>query len=110
MLTANVMGHWIPTTWLTLGADYALWGMKPFGYHLTSLLLHAASAAVFYLVARRLLALAVPAASALVASAGATAAALVFAIHPLRVESVASITEPRGATSVPLFSRPPPPA
>ncbi|HMB88598.1 MAG TPA: tetratricopeptide repeat protein [Methylomirabilota bacterium] len=99
MLTANVMGHWIPTTWLTLGADYALWGMKPFGYHLTSLLLHAASAAVFYLVARRLLALAVPAASALVASAGATAAALVFAIHPLRVESVAWITERRDVTS-----------
>ena len=99
MVTANVMGHWIPTTWLTLGADYALWGMKPFGYHLTSLLLHAASAAVFYLVARRLLALAVPEASALVVNAGATAAALVFAIHPLRVESVAWITERRDVTS-----------
>ena len=45
MLTANVMGHWIPVTWLTLGADFAVWGMNPFGYHLTNLLLHAASAA-----------------------------------------------------------------
>jgi hypothetical protein len=73
--------------------------MKPFGYHLTSLLFHAASAAVFYLVARRLLALAVPAASTLAVSAGATAAALFFAIHPLRVESVAWITERRDVTS-----------
>ena len=55
MLTANVMGHWIPVTWLTLGADFAVWGMNPFGYHLTNLLLHAASAALFYLVSRRLL-------------------------------------------------------
>ena len=99
MVTANVMGHWIPTTWLTLGADYALWGMKPFGYHLTSVILHAASAAALYLVAHRLLALAVPAASTLVVSAGATAAALFFAIHPLRVESVAWITERRDVTS-----------
>ncbi len=55
MLTANVMGHWIPVTWLTLGADFAVWGMNPFGYHLTNLLLHAVSAALFYLVSRRLL-------------------------------------------------------
>ena len=54
------MGHWIPVTWLTLGPDYALWGMNPFGYHLGNLLLHAANAALFYLVARRLLDAALP--------------------------------------------------
>ena len=99
MLTANLMGHWIPVTWLTLGADYAVWGMRPFGYHLTNLLLHTASAAVFYLVARRLLGLAVPAATPLTVGLGAAAAALFFAIHPLRVESVAWITERRDLTS-----------
>ncbi len=99
MLTANVMGHWIPVTWLTLGADFAVWGMNPFGYHLTNLLLHAASAALFYLVARRLLGLAIPAASPGILSLGAAVAALYFAVHPLRVESVAWITERRDLTS-----------
>jgi len=99
MLTANVMGHWIPVTWLTLGADYALWGMNPFGYHLTNVLLHAASAALFYLVARRLLGLAMPSTAPAMVSLGAAGAALFFAIHPLRVESVAWITERRDLTS-----------
>jgi len=99
MLTANVMGHWIPVTWLTLGADFAMWGMNPFGYHLTNLLLHSVSAALFYLVSRRLLGLAIPTASRGVLILGAAAAALVFAVHPLRVESVAWITERRDLTS-----------
>ena len=99
MLTASVMGHWIPVTWLTFGADFAVWGMNPFGYHLTSLLLHAASAAIFYLVARRLLGLAIPSAEPGTVNLGAVVAALYFALHPLRVESVAWITERRDLTS-----------
>ncbi len=99
MLTANVMGHWIPVTWLTLGADFAMWGMNPFGYHLTNLLLHSVSAALFYLVSRRLLGLAIPTASRGILILGAAAAALAFAVHPLRVESVAWITERRDLTS-----------
>jgi protein O-mannosyl-transferase len=99
MLTASVMGHWIPVTWLTLGADFAVWGMNPFGYHLTNLLLHTASAIVFYFVSRRLLGLALPAASPGVRTLGAVASALFFAVHPLRVESVAWVTERRDLTS-----------
>lgn len=99
MLTASVMGHWIPVTWLTLGADFAVWGMNPFGYHLTNLLLHAVSATLFYLVSRRLLGLAMPAASPGVVSFGAAVSALYFSVHPLRVESVAWITERRDLTS-----------
>jgi Flp pilus assembly protein TadD len=99
MLTASVMGHWIPVTWLTLGADYAVWGMRPFGYHLTSILVHAASAAVFYLVARRLLGLAMPSGSPVARGLGAAAATLFFSLHPLRAESVAWITERRDLTS-----------
>jgi tetratricopeptide (TPR) repeat protein len=99
MLTANVMGHWIPVTWLTLGADYAVWGMNPFGYHLTNLLLHAAAAVVVYFVSRRLLGLAMPDSAPGARRLGAAAAALFFALHPLRVESVAWITERRDLTS-----------
>ena len=43
MLTTFLMGHWIPLTWMTLGLDYSVWGMNPFGYHLTNVLLHAAT-------------------------------------------------------------------
>ena len=99
MLTATVMGHWIPVTWLTLGADFAVWGMNPFGYHLTNLLLHTANAVLFYFVSRGLLRLAMPAASRGALILGAAAAALVFAVHPLRVESVAWITERRDVLS-----------
>src|SRR5438132_11367349 len=94
-------GHYIPLTWMTLGLDYLLWGMNPLGYHLTSLLLHAANAVVFYFVVLRILTPALPRLAdrghALVASAGV--AALLFAIHPLRVESVAWITERRDVLS-----------
>jgi Flp pilus assembly protein TadD len=99
MLTATVMGHWIPVTWLTLGADFAVWGMNPFGYHLTNLLLHTVNAVLFYFVARRLLGLAMPAISSGVLILGAGTAALAFAVHPLRVESVAWITERRDVLS-----------
>src|SRR6059036_1589001 len=94
-------GHYIPLTWMTLGLDYLLWGMNPLGYHLTNLLLHAANAAVFFFLVRRLLTLALPSPSerghALAVSAAF--AALVFAIHPLRVESVAWVTERRDVLS-----------
>ena len=40
---------------MTLGVDYLAWGMNPTGYHLTNVLFHSANAAVFYLVAQRLI-------------------------------------------------------
>src|SRR5437879_4124817 len=101
MWTTFHMGHYAPLTWMTLGLDHLVWGMNPLGYHLTSLFLHAANAVVFYVLARRILTLARPGLAdrghALAASAGF--AALVFAIHPLRVESVAWVTERRDVLS-----------
>ena len=97
--TSAVMGHWIPVTWLSFGVDHAVWGMNAFGYHLTNVLLHAANAALFYQLGRRLLTLGLPAARPWAAVLGAAAAALFFAVHPLRVESVAWITERRDVLS-----------
>jgi protein O-mannosyl-transferase len=100
MLTATLMGHYIPLTWLSFGLNYALGGMNPWGYHLGNLLLHAANATLVYLIARRLLAAAWGDGSQKghttgpVLLAGAFAAT-VFGAHPLRVESVAWITERR---------------
>jgi protein O-mannosyl-transferase len=97
--TSAVMGHWIPVTWLTFGVDHALWGMNAFGYHLTNVLLHAANAALFYLLTRRLLRLGLTAAPAWAITLGAIVSALFFAVHPLRVESVVWITERRDVLS-----------
>ena len=98
------MGHYIPLTWLGLSANYAAGGMNPWGYHLVNVILHVANAVTFYFVARRLLAAAGDggrqdrrADPAL--GWGAAFAALVFALHPLRVESVAWITERRDVQS-----------
>ena len=83
MWTTFHLGHYVPLTWMTLGLDYVVWGMNPAGYHLTNVLLHMVNAVLVYFLARRLL------------SGGrlpAVFSALLFAIHPLRVESVAWVT------------------
>jgi Tfp pilus assembly protein PilF len=72
--------------------------MNPWGYHLTNILLHGAAVAVFFCVAHALLRAALPAADPWL-SAGALVAALAFGIHPLRVESVAWVTERRDVLS-----------
>ena len=93
MWTGTVLGHWIPLTWMSFGLNYALDGLNPRGYHLLNLLLHAASATVFFFIARRLLRAAGAAAAEPGLSVGAGFAALLFAVHPLRVESVVWVTE-----------------
>src|SRR5205814_3018666 len=99
MVSAAIMGHWTPVTWLTHGADYVVWGMNPFGYHLGNVLLHAANAALVYALALRLLGAAMPGAAIVPRRLGAAAATLAFALHPLRAESVAWITERRDVLS-----------
>ena len=98
MFTTFLSGLYIPVTWLTLGLDYALWGMNPAGYHLSSLVLHALTAVVVYRIARRLIGLTQSASDDELRLA-AVAAALFFAVHPLRVESVAWATERRDVVS-----------
>ena len=103
MFTTTLMGHYIPLTWLTFGLDYLLWGMEPAGYHFTNLVLHAANATLVYWLAKSLLAAARPRAGEYALRAGAAVAALFFAIHPLRAESVAWATERRDVLSGLLF-------
>ena len=98
MFRTTLMGHYIPITWLSFGLDYTLWGMNPFGYHLTNNLIHAANTAVFYLIALRLLGKASTLRGGTLRAA-AVMAALFFALHPLRAESVAWVTERRDVLS-----------
>jgi protein O-mannosyl-transferase len=102
MWTTFLLGHWVPVTWMTLGLDYLVWEMNPAGYHLSNVLLHSANAAVFYLIALRLLRAAMPlavASDALAWRLSAAFAALLFAVHPLRAEPVAWVTERRDVLS-----------
>ena len=102
MFTTSHVGHYIPLTWMTLGLDYLLWGINPAGYHLTSVVLHSLNAGLFYLLAIQLLGKAFTSSMAggrLARPLGAAFAALLFAVHPLRAESVAWVTERRDVLS-----------
>lgn len=94
--------YWLPLTSLSFWADHRLWGLDPYGFHLTNLVLHALCAAWVALLALRVFSLArpeVPEASWAVPSA---IAALLWSLHPLRVESVAWATERKDVLSAAL--------
>ncbi len=106
MWTSHLLGRYVPITWMTLGLDYTIWGMNPFGYHLTSILFHTVNAVLFYFLALALLRLALrdrPEEIQARIPIGALFAALVFALHPLRAESVAWVTERRDVVSGMFF-------
>ena len=95
MFTTLLGGHYQPLSWLTLGVDHALWGMDARGYHLTSLVLHVATAVAVYALLRDVL----ERRETWTAYAAAAIGALFYAAHPLRVESVAWVTERRDVVS-----------
>ena len=88
------LGQYVPLACLSFVADFKLWGGEAGGYHLTNLLWHVAAGLVWFGFWRRLLLLEAPARKGDAALAAA-AAALLFCLHPLRVESVAWIAERR---------------
>ena len=95
-----------PLTWMTLGADYLMWGMNPSGYHLTSLVFHCAAAVLFYLLSGRMLSLIAPAAPGSddrPVKFAAIVAALIFAVHPLRVEPIAWASGRENVVAGPFF-------
>ena len=81
--------NWHPLTWISHMLDCSLYGMEPGGHHLTNVLLHAGSVVALFLVLNRMTGLLWR--SAFVAA--------VFAIHPLRAESVAWVSERKDVLS-----------
>ena len=85
-------GQYQPLAWITLALDQVFWWADPFGHHLTNLVFHLANAMLFYFISVELLSLTrLQSRDSRGAWAEVTAAvaALVWAIHPLRVEPVA---------------------
>ena len=81
--------NWHPVTWLSHMLDCQMFGLKPWGHHLTSVLLHALNAALVFLFLRCLTG----------AFWRSAMVAAVFAVHPLHVESVAWVAERKDVLS-----------
>jgi len=91
--TAFVGSTWLPLTLLSFALDYSIWGLDPYGFHLTNSILHTLNTFLLALLAARL-------ARGLdndISPRGlfliALSAGLLFGIHPTHVESVAWATE-----------------
>jgi tetratricopeptide (TPR) repeat protein len=85
--------NWHPLTWMSLMLDGQFHGLNAGGYHLTNILLHTLAAILLLLVLRQMT-------GSLWRSAFVAA---VFAIHPLRVESVAWVAERKDVLSGVFF-------
>ncbi len=87
--TANVANNWHPLTVLSHMLDCEIFGVRSAGHHLTSLFLHLANVLLLFEILRRMT-------GAVWRSA---AAAALFAVHPLHVESVAWVAERKDVLS-----------
>jgi hypothetical protein len=77
------LNYWHPLTWMSHMLDVELYGMNPGPHHLTNLLVHIINTLLLFLLLRRMT-------GALWRSA---CVAVLFALHPLNVESVAWVAE-----------------
>ncbi len=91
--TTTLMGNWNPVTWLSHMADMHLYGLDPRGHHLTSVILHGLTTVLLFLFLNK-------ATGAVWRSA---LVALIFSLHPLRVESVAWVSERKDVLSAFFF-------
>ena len=84
-----VGGNWHPLTVLSHMLDCQMYGLRPWGHHLTSVLLHALNAALVFALFKQLTG----------AMWRSLLVAGLFAVHPLRVESVAWVAERKDVLS-----------
>ncbi|MFO1010566.1 MAG: tetratricopeptide repeat protein [Planctomycetota bacterium] len=104
MFTSYHMAHWHPLTWISLAVDHTLFGLGPdgkdaHGLHVMNVVWHSLGALAAFACARLLFRAAAKDAPALTIDLAAFFASALFAIHPLRAESVAWVTERRDVLS-----------
>jgi len=87
--STKYFGLWNPLTWLSLMFDYQLFGFNAGGYHWTSVIIHILNTVLLFFLFRNLT-------GAIWRSAFV---AVLFAIHPINVESVAWIAERKNVLS-----------
>jgi len=87
--THTVSCNWHPLTMMSHMIDCQLFGLNPWGHHLTSVLIHAANTILLFLLFYRLTA----------SIWGSAWVGAVFAFHPLHVESVAWVAERKDVLS-----------
>jgi tetratricopeptide (TPR) repeat protein len=83
IFTRSIIGNYNPLPILTFAIEHAIYGMDPQKMHFTNLILHTFACLLIFFVGRRLN----------LSPLSALFVALLFALHPMRVESVAWITE-----------------
>jgi tetratricopeptide (TPR) repeat protein len=83
------MRRYVPMSWLTWGVTAHIFGLNPRAFHLEGLLLHAINAVLLFVLLKKILSLASKEQNGTHATIAAAAGALLWAIHPLRVEVVA---------------------
>lgn len=93
LFTEPYQGAYTPIALFAYQIQYALWDNSGFGYHLVSILLHAANGVLVFTLARRLYD------NRLAAGVGA----LLFVIHPLQVESVVWVAQQQTLLSLLFF-------
>jgi tetratricopeptide (TPR) repeat protein len=77
-----LLSSYRPIRDISYAIDYSFWGDNPFGFHLTSILIHAVNVLLVFSLVRRL-------SKDLVS---ATIAALIFAVHPIQTDAVTYIS------------------
>jgi protein O-mannosyl-transferase len=91
--TSFYEGNWTPLAWLSHSLDCELFGLNPAGHHYVSVLLHAASAVLLFLLLQ----------SATGFRWRSLMVAALFALHPINVESVAWAAERKNVLSMLFF-------
>lgn len=94
--TTTELSNWHPLTLISHAVDYSIWKLDPFGYHLTNVIIHSLNAFLVFLISFTLVNAAGRDQSEdkqAFALSAAVVTTLLFALHPLRVESVAWIAE-----------------
>ncbi len=89
----STASNWHPLTWLSHMLDCQMFGMRAWGHHLTSVLLHALNTILVFLVFTKITG----------AAWRSWFMAALFGLHPLRVESVAWVAERKDVLSAFFF-------